>query len=112
MKRVLSVLALAGIIALAGGCTTVPSDSGFLSNYSELQQGKYLERFLADSANIKKTAKPSIMLGSIDVAKIADTKEVSVKECEAWLVSELEKGGIISAKNINSEIMLNFSSAE
>jgi len=106
MKRILCVIAAAGSIIIAGGCASTPTDSGYLSNYSELQQGKYLEKQLAHTDGIKKTANPKIMLGSISVDKISDKKDVSVKDCVAWLTTGLEKEGMISAKNSKAELRM------
>lgn len=83
-----AIIALSCSLLLAG-CSSTPTTSGYLSDYSQLKPGKYLEEFWADTGLIDKSEAPNIHLGEISTPGISDKNNVTVTECISWLRNSL-----------------------
>jgi len=93
LKRGIIVLVNGFVLA---GCTSTPTTSGYLSDYSHLKPGKHLEEYWADTQQIKKSKGPNINLGKISIAGIHDKGGVTVADCISSLKTGLLGGDVIS----------------
>ncbi|WP_456444477.1 DUF4410 domain-containing protein [Thiolapillus sp.] len=106
MKHLLRTITIGIAIALAAGCASTPTTSGYLRDYSRLQPGQYLEKYWADKTHIKQSGSPAILLGEISVDNISDQKGITVAGCVAILKSSLEDGGIVSSDYQDTPVRL------
>jgi len=81
---------------ILSGCTSTPTTSGYLSDYSRLKPTEYLEEYWADTKQIKKSDAPNIYLGEVSAVGISDKENVRVTDCVAWLRKDLLAGSTIS----------------
>ena len=79
---------LATVATSALGCATA-SQSGFLEDYSRLQDGDHLEKYWADTTIIKTKEYSAIRVGDVDTTRISDQDDVTVEECAGWVGSAL-----------------------
>jgi hypothetical protein len=92
--RLCIIVLVSGLIL--AGCTSTPTTSGYLSDYSRLKPTEHLEEYWADTKKIKKSDAPNIYLGEVSAAGISDKENVKVTDCIAWLRKDLLAGTAVS----------------
>lgn len=99
MKLLFKKLSVITILVFFAGCASAPTTSGYLSNYSNLQAGEYLEKIWVDKNKVQKTDTVSILMGDVTTDKIGDKKGVTVQDAVSWLQSALEKEKVVLKKH-------------
>jgi hypothetical protein len=76
------------ILLFTVGCSSPVRNSGFLSGYERLHQGRYLKKYWAD-AGLNQTTIANLSLEEIDSSRIMDCPTVSRDEAVSWLKAAL-----------------------
>jgi hypothetical protein len=99
---------VAAIVAAAslGGCTSVPTTSGYLADYDRLNQGQHLDQYWADASIVQSREPLVILLSEVSGDEITDKKDVTVEDCVSWLRAGLENGGIISGTKDDAPVAM------
>lgn len=85
---------VSGLILVA--CTSTPTTSGYLSDYSRMKPTEHLEEYWADTKSIRKSDAPNIFIGEVSAPGVSDRENVKVSDCIAWLKKDLLAGTAIS----------------
>lgn len=83
MLNKITLVSLVFALFLGVGCSTA-TKSGFLSQYQQLHQGKYVEKFWSDTS-LKKQTVSKIFVEPIDTSRIKDQPTVTVSDASLWL---------------------------
>ena len=103
MRALRSSIITFGVVVVSAWAAS-PKPTGYLSDYSHLSHGHFLEAYWADSAAVEPATE--LLLGQISALQIKDKKHITVSDCKDWLEHDILEHPLFSSDAPNASYRL------